>query len=267
QNDYPKAVKVYDIKLDGAKYYGPFRSSVTVNTLLETINRDNYLRSCREVKLNVSKSRVPCLYHQIGQCFAPCNYTQSFTDYRSMVNNAIEFIESQTTDSALSTMEQTMNALADELMFEEAAYVRDKIDDLKRVLTNLKLTSKDFKTQDFVVKCFGENMSQPHPIPSPPGEGRFNEVFFISCGKLIKNIILEKNSFDNKLIEEAVSNIYFNGNLFGKSLYNIPAKVTPEDLDAMKIVYNWIYHNNSPQTLLKIEKNTKAKEILEFVIG
>jgi excinuclease ABC subunit C len=250
QNDYPKAVKAYDIKLDGAKYYGPFRSSITVNTLLETINRDNYLRSCREVKLKVSKSRVPCLYHQIGQCFAPCNYTQSYTDYRAMVNRAIEFIESQTTSSALSIMEQSMNVLAEDMRFEEAAHLRDRIADLKRVLTNLELTSLDFKTQDFVVKCLNEN--------------QINEIFFVTCGRLVKNILFVKTAADHK-VEEAVSNIYFHGNLFGKSIYNTPAKVMPEDLDAMKIIYNWVYHNNSPETLFKIKKNTKAEEILEFV--
>jgi len=253
QNDYPKAVKAYDIKLDGAKYYGPFRSSRTVNDLLETINREYYLRSCREVKLKVSKSRSPCLYHQIGQCMAPCNYTQSVTDYRRMIDYAISYIESQTTDSALNTMEQSMTALADELMFEEAAHVRNRIEDLKRVLTNLELTSSDFKTQDFIIKCRNENKLN------------LCEIFLITRGRLIKNMIIDIDRPDVDYIETDIMNIYYHGNLFGKALYNIPKNFTPDDIDTMKIFYNWVYHNNSPETLYKINKDTKAKEIVEFV--
>lgn len=254
QNDYPKAAKVYDVKLDGARYYGPFRSSRTVNALLETINRDNYLRICRETKLKVSKERVPCLYHQIGQCLAPCNFTQSPKEYNEAVNNSIKWLESQTTDSAISVMEQSMNALADDMMFEEAAYVRDRISDLRRVLTNLELTSSDFKTQDFILKCPGDT------------ENRTKEIFFVLAGKLIRNTVISED-YDQKEIESDIENIYFRGNLFGKPLYNISKKFTPEDMDTMKLILNWIYHNNSPETLFKIGNNTKAKDILGFVIS
>lgn len=255
QNNYPRAVKAYDIKLDGAKYYGPFRSSRTVNELLEIINREYYLRLCREVKLKVSKSRSPCLYHQIGQCMAPCNYTQSVTDYRRMVDYAMSYIESQTTDSALNVMEQSMTALADELLFEEAAHVRNRIEDLKRVLINLELTSSDFKTQDFVVKCRNENKLN------------LCEVFLITSGRLIKNMIIDIDRPDVNYIENDVMNIYYHGNLFGKALYNISKQFTPDDMDTMKLIYNWVYLNNSADTLFKIKKETKAKEIIDFVLN
>jgi len=35
QNDYPKVEKTYEVKIDGARYYGPFKSSFTVNSLLK----------------------------------------------------------------------------------------------------------------------------------------------------------------------------------------------------------------------------------------
>jgi DNA polymerase III subunit epsilon len=252
QNDYPKAVKAYDIKLDGARYYGPFRSSRTVNGLLETINRDNYLRTCPETKLKVSKERVPCLYHQIGQCMAPCNNTQSLKEYRQSVMNSVNWLESQTTDSAISVMEQSMNALADEMMFEEAAYVRDRISDLRRVLTNLELTTSDFKAQDFILKCPGD------------AENKSAEIFFVLGGKLIRNVTVD-HAADKQEIENDIDNIYFKGNLFGKPLYNISKKFTPEDMDTMKLILNWVYHNNSPETLYKIGDKTKAKDILGWV--
>jgi len=139
-------------------------------------------------------------------------------------------------------------------MFEEAAYVRDRISDLKRVLTNLELTSSDFKTQDFILKCSGDL------------ENRSKEIFFVLGGKLIKNDVINSD-FHEKEIENDIDNIYFKGNLFGKPLYNVSKNFSPEDMDTMKLILNWVYHNNSHETLFKICKDTKTKDIVDFVIG
>jgi excinuclease UvrABC nuclease subunit len=172
-----------------------------------------------------------------------------------MIDYAMSYIESQTTDSALHVMEQSMTALADDLLFEEAAHVRNRIEDLKRVLTNLELTSSDFKTQDFVIKCRNENKLN------------LCEVFLITSGKLIKNMIIDVDRPDKGYIENDIMNIYFHGNLFGKALYNVSKQFTPDDMDTMKIIYSWVYHNNSKETLFKVKKETKAKEIMEFVLN
>ena len=56
QNSYPVVSKTYEVKLDGARYYGPFKSSYTVGSLMERIDKMYYLRKCDDKKLNPSKS-------------------------------------------------------------------------------------------------------------------------------------------------------------------------------------------------------------------
>jgi len=167
----------------------------------------------------------------------------------------MEYIESQTTSSALNVMEQTMTALADDLLFEEAAHIRNRIEDLKRVLINLELTSTDFKVQDFIIKCRNDNIIN------------LCEVFIITSGRLVKNMIIDSGRPDKDYIENDIMNIYFHGNLFGKALYNIPKNFTPDDMDTMKIIFNWVYHNNSPETLFKIKKETKPLEAVKWLIS
>lgn len=253
QNDYPKIVKTYEVKLDGARYYGPFKSSFTVNSLLERINKTFKIRKCEDRKLAPDKNRSSCMYYEIKQCNAPCNFTQSIKSYNSEVKSAIEFLEAETSSSAIKELEIQMSELADELKYEEASYVRDKINDLKRVILNMELTASEINLKNFVIKCSEGSKEDSY------------ELFFIAGGKLIKNIKLEQEKRRIEEISELVENIYFRGNLFGSVYLNGTGKFTKEELDSMKIISNWVCLNNSPQTLLKINSKTSTEKILEFV--
>ena len=78
---FPKVQKVYEILPDGAKYYGPFASSFTVNNLIERINRLYKLRKCDDINLRPVKNHSTCMYFEIGQCGAPCNFTSTAPEY------------------------------------------------------------------------------------------------------------------------------------------------------------------------------------------
>jgi DNA polymerase-3 subunit epsilon len=257
QHDYPKIKKTYEVKIDGARYYGPFKNASTVNSLLETINKTFKLRKCDDRKLAPSKNRSTCMYYEIKQCNAPCNFTQSHKSYISEIKRAIEFLETETSSSAIKELEVQMNGLSDELKFEEASYVRDKISDLKRVMLNMELTASEVNLKNFVIKC---------------GAGTNDEcfeLFFVAGGKLIKNIKLEQKEYNERLkeISELVENIYFRGNLFGSVYLNNTGKFSKEELDSMKIISNWVCLNNSPGNLLKINSKTSTGKILKFVIA
>jgi len=258
QNDYPKIEKTYVVKLDGARYYGPFKSSFTVNSLIERIYKAYKLRKCDDKKLNPDKNKSTCMYYEIGLCRAPCNFTQSHRSYRTEVKRVMEFLEAETSKSAIKELEHRMYELSDSEEYEEASRVRDRISDLKRVIMNMELTAPEVNLKNFIVKCRDGN----------PENGF--ELFFIAGGKLIKNINLEINEhtdseYEMERISELVNNIYFRGNLFGSIYLNNPGKFTKEELDSMKIISNWICLNNSPNTLLKINSKISPSKVLEFV--
>ena len=258
QNDYPKIEKTYVVKLDGARYYGPFKSSFTVNSLIERIYKAYKLRKCDDKKLNPDKNKSTCMYYEIGLCRAPCNFTQSHRSYRTEVKRVMEFLEAETSKSAIKELEHRMYELSDSEEYEEASRVRDRISDLKRVIMNMELTAPEVNLKNFIVKCRDGN----------PENGF--ELFFIAGGKLIKNINLEINEhtdseYEMERISELVNNIYFRGNLFGSIYLNNPGKFTKEELDSMKIISNWVCLNNSPNTLLKINPKISPSTVLEFV--
>lgn len=256
KNKFPKIEKTFEIKLDNAKYYGPFRSNYTVDSLLDRIDKTFFLRKCKEKYLQVSKNHSVCMYHDIKQCKAPCNLSQPHADYLKEVKKVINFLESEASPGALRSLEKKMQDLSNDLQFEEASVVRDRLEDLRKVLLNLELTNAEIKLKNYIVKCTN-------------GSKNSYELFFIAGGKLVKNIKLpdENYEYEQDYFKEMIENIYFRGNLFSNVIYNHTGKFTREELDKMKIISNWIFLYNSPKTIFKIDEKTVTDKVLHFVLN
>ena len=120
---------------------------------------------------------------------------------------------------------------------------------------NMELTTSELNLKNFIVKCKDTNIKGT------------NELFFIAGGKLMKSVKFPKDEMNGELenLKEFTENLYFNGNLFKSTLFNSYGKFEKDELDSMKIISNWIFHNNSPSTLLKIDDNTSIEKIFNFV--
>lgn len=254
KNKFPKAEKTFEVKLDNAKYYGPFRSSFTVESLLERINKTYFLRKCKDKHLKPHKKHSVCIYHDIKQCKAPCNLSQQHDEYQKEVKKVIAFLESEASPGALKSLESKMQKLSDDLQFEEASLIRDRLEDLRKVLTNLELTNADINLKNYIVKCHSAKNEY--------------ELFFISGGKLAKSlrVDMDSNPVDISSLMELINNLYFRGNLFSSVIYNNNGKFTREELDSMKIISNWIYLNNSTKTIRQINEKTVPESLVEFAI-
>ena len=105
-------------------YFGPFASAWAVNRTLNTLQKAFLLRSCSD---SVFDSRTrPCMLHQIRRCSAPCVGLIDADGYRELVEEAHDFLrgKSQAVRARLSAEMQTAS---DELEFETAARIRDRI--------------------------------------------------------------------------------------------------------------------------------------------
>ena len=106
------------------EYFGPFASAGAVNRTLNALQRAFPLRTCSD---NIFSSRTrPCLQYQIKRCVAPCVGYISSEDYESLVNDTRDFLSGKSVrvGNALATR---MRAASDQLEFEAAAVLRDRI--------------------------------------------------------------------------------------------------------------------------------------------
>jgi excinuclease ABC subunit C len=105
-------------------YFGPFASAWAVNRTLNTLQKAFLLRSCSD---SVYESRTrPCMLHQIRRCSAPCTGLVSIEDYNGLVDQAEAFLRGKSR-AVMAKMAAEMQAAADEMEFERAARVRDRI--------------------------------------------------------------------------------------------------------------------------------------------
>ncbi|MCP1241187.1 excinuclease ABC subunit UvrC [Acetobacter lambici] len=121
---FPQIAKHRGKAVKGASLWGPFASAWAVNQTLNLIQRVFLLRSCADSVFN-SRSR-PCLLFQIKRCSAPCVERIDQQAYGQLVEQARDFLSGK--DSALrDTLGADMNRAAEEMDFERAAVLRDRI--------------------------------------------------------------------------------------------------------------------------------------------
>lgn len=88
---FPRFSIVRKIPRDNARYFGPYASASAAREVLRQITR---MFPLRHYPLNSCLARKrPCLYHQIGQCSAPCHKLISVDDYMELVKGAMLFLE------------------------------------------------------------------------------------------------------------------------------------------------------------------------------
>lgn len=111
-------------------YFGPFASAWAVNRTVNSLQKAFLLRSCTD---SVFESRTrPCMLHQIKRCAAPCVDLIAPADYSALVEEAHDFLsgKSRLVQKRLS---QEMSQAAEDLDYERAAWLRDRLRALSAV--------------------------------------------------------------------------------------------------------------------------------------
>ena len=127
---WPRIAKYRGSRAEPGAYYGPFASAGAVNRTLNALERAFLLRSCSD-SMFASRSR-PCLLFQIRRCSAPCVGRIGEAEYDALVAQAEAFLSGRS--SAIQRdLAGRMEAAAEALEFETAAYLRDRIQALAHI--------------------------------------------------------------------------------------------------------------------------------------
>jgi excinuclease ABC subunit C len=130
EHDFPRFYLARRVAADGAMYFGPYTSGLSVRETIRFLNRTWKIRDCTD---GFFRSRTrPCISHQIGQCSAPCVKYISREDYRADVDSALAFLKGRN-GKFMKDLNQRMKAAAAEERFELAARLRDSIQAIERI--------------------------------------------------------------------------------------------------------------------------------------
>lgn len=197
---FPRVFSTRRVFKDGSEYFGPYTSMKTVHTLLDLIKGLFHLRTCNydlsKEKVEAGKYKV-CLEYHLGNCKGPCEGLQTETDYEGQIKSIREILKGNFKDS-LSQFKKQMKLYSENMQFEDAQKVKEKID----ILENYQAKSTIVNPKISNVDVFS--------IVSDESYGYIN-FLQLSYGSIIRSHTLEikkkLDETDQELLELAITEI------------------------------------------------------------
>ncbi|ALJ05830.1 excinuclease ABC subunit C [Pseudalgibacter alginicilyticus] len=214
---FPRVFSTRRVFKDGSEYFGPYTSMKTVSTLLDLIKGLYHLRTCNYVlsEENIEKGKYKvCLEYHLGNCKGACEGLETEAEYQGNITAIKEILKGNFKDS-LSQFKVQMKQYANDLKFEEAQKIKEKID----VLENYQAKSTIVNPKISNVDVFS--------IMSDESYGYVN-FLQLSYGSIIRSHTLEikkkLEETDKELLELAITEIRQRFHSKSKEIY-VPFKV------------------------------------------
>ncbi len=243
-NDWPTISWCYDLVDDGAEYFGPFRSRFAVEDALDSINKLFMLREC-DGNIKPAVDGVPCLYYEIKRCSAPCAQLTTADEYRREVDDIVLFLQGEQ-DGVLDRLRGRMHRRAEDLDFEGAAVLRDRLASVERIILQQRLMVHSVRKQNIIIITLARRSNV--------------EVHFIKSGMLSTQLLADQKQPPRKELHSAIEEVYFSrqSELFtgGK-----------EDIDEMRIIASWCLTRRDDSLVLEVDPSEGVEEVLETLVG
>ena len=149
---YPNLTISRRPRTDDARYFGPFASAHAVRETMKVVNRLFPLRKCNRRRLAQGR---PCVYHQLGQCPAPCAGSVDPDAYAETVRQVELFLRGRSND-VLTALKTDMKEASEQMLYERAAQLRDRLKALEQILAKQVMVCQDIVDRDVFACCSEE---------------------------------------------------------------------------------------------------------------
>ena len=233
---------------DGGRYFGPYTSAWAVYQTLDVLRRIfPYLTCDREI---TGLDKRACLYFDIKLCTAPCIGAVDQAGYRQMISDLMEFLGGHSTE-IVARMQAEMAAAAEELRFERAAALRDRLRAVQSIVERQKVVfSADYVDSDVLAMARND------------GEACV-QIFFIRGGKLIgrEYFILEgtEETSDSEVMTQFVQQFY-------AEAASIPDQMMlPQQIEEAQIVSQWLRAKHGGKKVkMFVPKDGQPQELVQM---
>ena len=148
EHEFPRIEKHRGAKNKPGRYYGPFASPIAVNSAIKTLQKIFLLRSCTDKQ--VKAGNKTCFNYYLKRCSGPCGGKISKEDYAKLVEAADEFLSSGKYRKIQKNLSIQMEKASEELDFEKATILRDKIKSLNIIQSSLKINEANLIEADVI---------------------------------------------------------------------------------------------------------------------
>ena len=222
-HEFPRIERHRGAKNKPGKYYGPFASSLAVNSAIKTLQRIFLIRSCTDKQVEAGDKT--CFNYFLKRCAGPCGGKINKEDYSKLVEAADEFLSKGRSRKIQQTLSDQMENASEELDFEKAAIIRDKIKSLNIIQSSLTISDVNLTEADVIagykesgktcIQVFfyrsKQNWGNQAFFPKHDPDEKLNNILnsfvsqFYENKAVPRSIILSEEIKEKKLIEQTLS--------------------------------------------------------------
>jgi excinuclease ABC subunit C len=149
-DDWPRPMVMRGARKKGVRYFGPFGQAYAIRETLDLLLRTFPVRTCSDNKFqHHERLGRPCLLFHIEKCSGPCVGEVDHETYQRYVDELIQFLEGDT-DEVVRKLETAMREAADELEFERAARLRDRLTSVNKAIERQMMVADRSEDLDVV---------------------------------------------------------------------------------------------------------------------
>ncbi len=245
---FPKVTVTRLMEDDGSRYFGPYTSAWAVYQTLDVLRRVFPYLTCDRVI--TGKDERACLYYDIKLCLAPCIGAVNQAQYRQMISDLQDFLNGHS-EPVMARVQHEMEQASEQLNFERAAAMRDKIKALQTIVERQKVIfSADYKDSDVLALARADNEACV-------------QIFFIRGGKLIgrEYFILEgaEDANDAEVMAQFVTQFY-------TEAATIPQQVLlPQEIEEAQIITQWLRSRRGGEKVeIAVPRRGQQRELVKM---
>ena len=247
--DFPRVYVTRNFAKDGNKYFGPYTNGTAVYEVMGLIKKLFPLRTCKKAIVEGGEPTRACLNYHINLCKAPCAGYISKAEYWEMIDEIINILNGTDT-SIIKKLKLEMEKAAEELEFEKAAKIRDRILAIELISEKQKMFTVKEGDEDFIDLYTDE-------------KDGCAQVFFVREGKVTgrEHFMIENISDDpvKEVISSFIASFYGGTAQIPKTIY------VPEEIEDQELIEKFLTEKRGSKVWIKVPKKGDKKNLLDMV--
>ncbi|MBO3313446.1 excinuclease ABC subunit UvrC [Clostridium perfringens] len=247
--DFPRVYVTRNFAKDGNRYFGPYTNGTAVYEVMGLIKKLFPLRTCKKAILEGGEPTRACLNYHINLCKAPCAGYISKAEYWEMIDEIINILNGTDT-SIIKKLKLEMEKAAEELEFEKAAKIRDRILAIELISEKQKMFTVKEGDEDFIDLYTDE-------------KDGCAQVFFVREGKVTgrEHFMIENISDDpvKEVISSFIASFYGGTAQIPKTIY------VPEEIEDQELIEKFLTEKRGSKVWIKVPKKGDKKNLLDMV--
>lgn len=251
-DEWPRAMVMRGKRKKGNRYFGPYGQAYAIRDTLDLLLRTFPIRTCTDNKFrHHEKLGKPCLLFHIEKCAGPCVGEIEKTAYDERVAELLRFLEGDT-DAVVEALEAQMDTAAEDLEFELAAHLRDRLSAVRKAIEKQQMVFPKNEDAD-IIGLFDDELEAAV------------QVFFVRKGRVMgrRGFVVDKaEELDRpELVSRVLERLYFDDNPIGW-----PKEVLVPELPSNQELYEaWLSELRESKVTIRIPQRGDKRQLHETV--